>query len=87
MAFAPWEVLGGERFRTKVQRRDQMDERMDIYPGWKERLERVGKVLARRRGGEGDFTDGGGVALCVEETGLCFPAHLGEEDGAFEGES
>ncbi|MAD85636.1 MAG: hypothetical protein CL912_21960 [Deltaproteobacteria bacterium] len=46
MAVAPWEVLGGGRFKTAAQLAAQVDQRMEMNPAAKDKFEAVGKVLA-----------------------------------------
>jgi hypothetical protein len=72
-AVAPWEVLGGERFKTAEQGRRQTGERMDKYSGGKKGFEGGGEGVEDDWEGEGYVAEESRVGLCVEEPGLCFP--------------
>ncbi|KAK5715731.1 hypothetical protein LTR17_016719 [Elasticomyces elasticus] len=47
MAIAPYEVLGGGRFKTPEQIKQQKDQRTELYPDGVAKFHKVGAVLAR----------------------------------------
>ncbi|KAN0104731.1 Aldo/keto reductase [Hyaloscypha variabilis] len=74
-AVAPWEVLGGGRFKSAEQIKNQKegDSRMELHPGREEAFERVEKVLRRIGEEMGTLPTSVALAYVMRKQAYVFP--------------